>query len=301
MTARLCISLALAATALMAQSGYPPNIPGATRVETYKSVDGVELKLWIFEPTGHKASDSRPAIVFYFGGGWNGGSPEQFVEHSKYLASRGMVAMTADYRVRSRHGVTADKCVQDAFAALRWVRTNAKRLGVDPGRIAAGGGSAGGHLAAAIATLPGHDDPAGDKKVSARPNALALYNPATVLAPAPGFEAFEARRAELAERMGAPVETMSPYHHVAKGTPPTVIFHGKADTTVPYATAEGFCRKMREAGNSCVLHGYEGAAHGFFNFSRPDKAPFRSTLRQTDEFFASLGWLKGEPTLGATE
>jgi acetyl esterase/lipase len=301
MLKRFALVSTLSAVSLAAQAAYPPSIPDATRVETYKSVNGTDLKVWIFEPNGHTANDQTPAIVFFFGGGWRNGSPTQFVEHSKYLASRGMVAMVADYRVASRQQVTADKCVQDAKAAMRWVRQNAFRLGIDPNRIAAGGGSAGGHLAAAVATLPGHDDSGANFYISPVPNALVLFNPAVLLAPAPGFEGVKDRVAELTERMGAPVETMSPYHHVRAGLPPAIIFHGKADTTVPYETAEGFCRKMQEKGNRCDMQGYEGQTHGFFNYGRNENGPYRSTVRKMDEFFISLGWLKGQPSMEATE
>ena len=301
MTKRFALVAALSALTLAAQNNYPPAIPDATRVETYKSVDGTDLKLWIFEPQNHTASDQTPAIVFFFGGGWRAGSPTQFVEHSKYLASRGMVAMVADYRVASRQQVTANECVKDAKAAMRYVRQNALRLGIDANRIAAGGGSAGGHLAAAVAALPDHDDYGSNFYISPIPNAMALFNPAVVLAPAPGFEAFEERRQELTGRMGAPVESMSPYHHIRAELPPAIVFHGKADTTVPYSTAEGFCEKMKEAGNRCELHGYEGQTHGFFNYGRNESAPYRDTVRKMDEFFISLGWLKGEPAIKSTE
>jgi acetyl esterase/lipase len=298
---RFALAAALSAITLAAQANYPPDIPDASRVETYKSIDGTDLKLWIFEPKGHAASDKTPAIVFFFGGGWRNGSPTQFVEHSKYLASRGMVAMVADYRVDSRQHVTANKCVEDAKAAMRWVRANALELGIDPNRLAAGGGSAGGHLAAAVATLPGHDGPPVNQDISPVPNAMALFNPAVVLAPAGGFEQYVKSIDNLTQRMGAPLESMSPYHHIHAGMPPAIIFHGKADTTVPYATAEAFCRKMQENGNRCELNGYEDMKHGFFNYGRDDKAPYRSTVRKMDEFFISLGWLEGKPTMQPTE
>ena len=273
---------------LAAQNGYPPRMPEA-RAEVYKSIDGVDLHAWIFTPEGHVNADRRPAIVFFFGGGWRNGNPTQFREHSKHLASRGMVAVIADYRVASRHGVKAYQCVEDAKTAVRWVRASALRLGIDPDRIAAG--SAGGHLAAATAMLPSFDDPDDDKTVSPVPNALALFNPAVVMAPTEGFEEIAQRRTELEDRIGAPMESFSPYPNIWKGAPPAVLFHGKADTTVPYKTADMFCHAMKAKGNRCDLEGYEGEQHGFFNFGRGDGSAFRSTLAKLDAFFVSLGWL----------
>lgn len=298
---RLALATAFAATGLFAQSNYPPQMPEA-RTEIYKSVDGIDLQAWIFEPDGHSASDRRPAIVFFFGGGWRSGTPAQFHEHSKYLASRHMVAIAADYRVQTRHGVTANQCVEDAKAAVRWIRSNALRLGVDPDRIAAGGGSAGGHLAAATATLPQHDDPAGDKSVSSLPNAMVLFNPSVVRAPIPGkFGGLEGRFDPFADRMGADPRSMSPYHHVHGGTSPAILFHGTADTTVDYRTVELFCEKMLALGNRCRLVGYEGQKHGFFNHGRGDGQAYYDTVRKMDEFLVSLGWLKGPPTIRPSE
>ena len=128
-------------------SPVPKSLPGS-RAEIYKRIGDVELPVHIFAPANHRPGDRSPAIVFFFGGGWQSGSPAQFQHHCEYLASRGMVAMTAEYRVLSRHGVKAVECFRDAKSALRWVRGNAERLGIDPARVAAGGGSAGGHLAA---------------------------------------------------------------------------------------------------------------------------------------------------------
>lgn len=285
------IALLLPALAVGQQANYPPDMPEA-RVETYKSVGGADLQIWIFEPQGHQASDKRAAIVFFFGGGWRSGTPSQFHQQAKHLASRGMVAMSADYRVLNRQGVKAYQCVEDAKAAIRWARKNAARLGIDPDRIAASGGSAGGHLAAAVATLPGHDDPAGDASISPRPNALALFNPALVLASVSGrYQGDPARAADRRERMGAEPESMSPYHHIRAGLPPTIIFHGKADKTVPYTTAAIYTEKAQAAGNRCELAGYDEQGHGFFNHGRGDGSAYTDTVRRMDNFFVSLGWL----------
>ena len=151
---------------------YPPDLPGAT-VHTFKKVGQTELKAWVFRPDGIKPTERRPAVVFFFGGGWNGGTPGQFYQQCRYLASRGIVAITADYRVRRRHNVLAPICLADTKSAIRWVRANGAKLGVDEDRIVAAGGSAGGHLAACTGVIDGFDDQADDLTISAVPNAMA--------------------------------------------------------------------------------------------------------------------------------
>jgi acetyl esterase len=277
---------------------YPPSLPGA-QVETYKTVGDAKLNLYVYYPPGHKPTDKRAAIVFFFGGGWTNGSPVQFEQHCKHLASRGMVAITADYRVASRHQVKAASCVADAKSAIRFVRKEAGRLGIDPGRIAAGGGSAGGHLAACTGVIQGFDESSEDAQVGSVPNALALFNPAVVLAPAEGLNSVNAEKvASLKERMGVEPRALSPYHHVKKGAPPTIIFHGKADTAVPYATAEMFAKAMTGAGNPCALMSYEGQAHGFFNYGRNGNQYYEKTIKELDHFLVGLGYLSDEAKAG---
>ena len=91
--------------------------------ELYKTVDGHDLYIHCFFPAGHDPkTDRKPAMVFFFGGGWVGGSPKQFYPQCEYLADRGMVAMAAEYRVKSRHNTTPFECVMDGKSALRWIR-----------------------------------------------------------------------------------------------------------------------------------------------------------------------------------
>jgi len=271
-------------TAKKKTGGYPPVIEG-TKSETYRKVGDTELKVWIFEPA-QKSAKPLPAIVFFFGGGWTGGSPTQFEPQSRHLAARGMIAIVADYRVKTRQDAKPADCVSDAKACVRWVRANAARLGIDPERIAVGGGSAGGHLAASVATLPGLDNAKDDKSVSCLPNALVLFNPATVLTTFPGLDLKGFGAGLDKEKFGCEPTEISPIHHVKKGNPPTIIFHGKADTTVPYATVEKFAEVMKAAGNRCDLIGYEGQPHSFFN-----KAKYAETLAAADDFLVSLGYL----------
>lgn len=292
----LSTSLASGQEARRGRRAYPPEMPGSQE-EVYKTVGDTKLKLYIYQPKDHQPSDKRPAAVFFFGGGWRSGSPRQFMPQCKYLATRGMVAMAADYRVASRHGVKAIDCVRDAKSAIRYVRKNAARLGIDPNRIAAGGGSAGGHLAAACGTIAGLDESDEDSGISSRPNAMILFNPAVLLAPIEGIEINEKRLAGLADRLGTAPKELSPYHHVADDQPPTVIFHGKDDKTVAHSTVVAFAKAMQDAGNTCKLFSYDEQGHGFFNYGRERNFMFVATLREADRFLAELGYLEGEPTL----
>lgn len=260
----------------------------ARNSEVYKTVGSARLALSIYQSAPANTQTAQPAIVLFFGGGWSSGSPQQFEFQARYFASRGMVAITPDYRVRSRNQSRVIDSVADAKSAMRWVRANAKRLGIDPNRIAAGGGSAGGHLAAATAFIPKFDDPQDDQAVSAIPNALVLFNPALMLAPLAGADAGSLRAVPDRSFLGADAADISPAHHVMPGAPPTIIFHGRADSTVPFLTAEIFAERMKTEGNPCQLVDYPGQGHGFFN-----QDPYRTrTLALADEFLTQLGWLK---------
>ncbi len=252
---------------------------------TYKKVSDSELQLHVFLPEGHKESDQRPAIVFFFGGGWNGGAPTQFYPHSEYLASRGMVAISVEYRTKKSHGTSPQECVKDGKSALRWVRTHAKTLGIDPNKIAAGGGSAGGHVAAAVATTKGFEEEKADLSISCRPDALVLFNPVFDNGP-DGYGH---------DRVADYWEAFSPMHNIDKDTPPTIVFLGTKDDLIPVATAEAYKKRMENAGVRCDLHLYEGQPHGFFNYKNLEY--YKKTVIAADNFLKSLGYLKGKPTL----
>ena len=270
-------------------------VPGAldgqpTRTEIYKkTVNGagkpIDLTMNIFEPSGHKAGDKTPAIVLFYGGGWSSGDPDLFFAHATYLASRGMVAFVPRYRTKNSAQTSPFEAVTDAKSAIRWVREHAKELGIDPNRIAAAGSSAGGHIAATAAIVSGFEEPTENAKISSRPDALILYNSVIDLSPS-GYGN---------ERVGPKWQSISPLQNVRPGDPPTIVFHGTADKTVPYANAVAFEKAMKDAGNAVELVTLRGVGHGFAY--RPAKKSANLALRQTDEFLAKLGYLKGEPTL----
>ena len=270
--------LCLLAAPLFARSSYPPTFKDA-RVETCRKIGSTELKLWIFGESDPKAP--KPAMVFFFGGGWHGGTPAQFERQARHFANRGMIAITADYRVKSRHGVQVVECVKDAKAAIAWVRENAQRLGIHPDKIAASGGSAGGHLAACTGTISGFGS-------DERPNTMILFNPACTLALIAGWQP-SAKGGDLStERFGVEAEVISPAHHIGPHTPPTLILRGTAATTVPYASVVAFESEMKKAGRPCKLVGYEGAEHTFFRRAEY----YDKTLAEADAFLVDLGWIK---------
>ncbi len=264
--------------------GVPLELKGAT-AHCYKATAQGELYLYVFRPQGDR-QEKRPAAVFFFGGAWNGGTPKQFEEHASYLASRGMVGIVADYRVKSRQGTSPFECVKDGKSAIRWVRGHAAELGIDPNRIAAGGGSAGGHVAAATGTVPGLEEKGEDTNTSCRPNALLLFNPVFDNGPK-GFGH---------ERVKDRFKEISPIHNIHKGTPPTIVFLGTKDTLIPVATAEKYNRLMAAVGSRCDLHLYEGQPHGFFNRNRSEEH-FLKTVTEMDRFLESLGYINGDPTI----
>jgi acetyl esterase/lipase len=247
----------------------------------YKRVDGVELKLHVFTPEGYRETDRRAAIIFFFGGGWNNGSPGQHYGQCAYLAGRGMVAMSAEYRVQSRNQTSPKECVKDGKSAIRWLRAHAVDLGIDPARIAAGGASAGGHVAAAAGTIVGLNEAGEDISVSSCPDALVLFNPVFDNGPG-GFGH---------GRVKAYWQAISPLHNIGGGAPPTVVFLGTDDEYISVDSARRYEARMQEAGRRCDLHLYADQKHGFFNPDRKN-GYFDQTLEMTDFFLTSLGFLE---------
>ncbi|MFO1053006.1 MAG: prolyl oligopeptidase family serine peptidase [Planctomycetota bacterium] len=269
-------ALILCCASLSAQDPRADALAAAVRVN-YREDVGRALDLFVFRPAGWSAQDRRPAILFFFGGGWTSGTPAQFAPQARAFAARGMVAACADYRVRNRDRTTPQDAVDDAHAAFVWLAAHAAEQGIDAGRIAVAGGSAGGHLAACVGTLFG-DGP--------QPAAMILFNPVLDTGPS-GF---------AADRTGPDGVAISPVHHVSAHTPPALILHGTADRTVPFAQAEAFVSAMTAFDRQCELVAYPGRNHGFFNSQR-GADDFVTSTRAADRFLASMGWLDGAPSI----
>jgi len=253
----------------------------------YKKVEDRELVLYVTSPQ-EKSDTPRPAIVFFHGGGWTGGAPGQFTEHSKYFATRGLVCVQVQYRLLDKKGKEPPvTCVQDAKSAMRWVRAHADELGIDPNRVAAGGGSAGGHLAAFVGMVEGHDAPDDDHSISPTANALLLFNPVFDNGPDGwGHQRVEERYREF-----------SPFHNVSADDPPAIVFLGDMDNLIPVKTLVEFEKKMKADGVKCETIIFEGMGHGFFNHGKFQNEPYRKTVMACDRFLSELGWISGPPTL----
>jgi acetyl esterase len=254
---------------------------------TYKTIGDRELKIYVHYPAGWKAGDSRPGIIFFFGGGWIGGRIEQFQPQAEYLAGRGMVAARADYRVKSRDGVTPDKCVEDARSAVRWMRKNAGKLGIDPKKLITSGGSAGGHLAACMMIPKSVEADGDDLSISTIPQAMVLFNPVL------SFE-----NEQMLKRINGDEQLarkISPTRYLDKNSPPALILFGTKDRLKIFG--DEYWKKAEALGVRAEKYLAEGQGHGFFN-----RSPWMErTLLAVDRFLASLGYLKGEPTIKVPE
>jgi acetyl esterase/lipase len=259
-------------------------------VMVYKTTAGARLRLHFAWPSEQRFPGPRPCVVFFHGGGWRNGQPKQFMAFAQRLAEVGVVGISAQYRLMGDADVLPMGAIQDARSALRFVRAKAAQLGCDPQRIAAGGGSSGGHLAAmtAVAFDPkaptpagAIDDPTDDLAISPRPNALFLMN-----APL-NLERYNDRPVPLEQR-----RQLSPTLRIDASLPPTWIFHGTGDKVVPFSQAAEFRDRARAVGGGEVtVHAFNGRTHGFFNTKRNGGGDFETTVGGIVDAMKKLGWL----------
>ncbi len=250
---------------------------------SYKQTPEGELRIFFKMPAGWSERDKRPVMIFFFGGGWSGGSPFACVKEADHFTKSGIVVGLADYRVRNRQGTMLDKCAEDARSAVRWVRSNCEKLGADPNRLIVGGGSAGGHIAACTANPNAPNSGTDDASISCAPNALLLYYPVASLVD--GNRSFAFKRLlgdELAMKL-------SPAQNVTKAWPKTIMFSGTAD--IELANGILLHDKAKAFDVTFELYLAEGHGHGVMRTEARDFA----WLDYATDFFSRIGIIDKQP------
>ncbi len=276
------LSLAMLIVAAIA-APKPPRGVKAEKIR-YKSAGGHDLYLHVFNPK--KSSQAAPAIVFFHQGGWRTGKPDSFFGMAHHFSTKGFVGISAEYRVRNNHPGTKIPWdpIEDGKSAMRYLRKNAKELGIDPNKIVAGGASAGGHVAAATATIDGSNARSDDTSISAMPNALVLLCP--VYDTGPGGYGYG-----WIKKLGDYRE-VSPIDNIDSDMPPTLVQVGTKDAIVFVKTVKRFQKLQRKAGVYSELRLFPGRRHGFFNYDKP-KPDYSTSLRYTERFLKKQGiWPK---------
>lgn len=261
LVALVCLSLAgpirlSAATAPEAKPAITPTPTSFDGAETfvYRELSPTPIRLHVVKPKEWTKSDRRPALIFFFGGGWERGTPANSIGWARWAAGLGLVGIAPDYRVKERFGTTPLEAVADARAALRWVEDHAAELGIDPARIVVGGNSAGGHVAlwTAITATPPGSDPAQAPRV--KPAALVLTSPVSDTSVQTGYTPL---------RFGANARALSPVHQLDPKMPPVLLFHGDADKVVPQRESLALRDALLAGGNVCEFVNVTGGSHNF--------------------------------------
>ena len=249
------------------------------RVIKYKETEQQTLNLYLFEPDS-SLSSPRPCFLAIHGGGWSNGSPTMMYPFADWLAQKGVVGISLQYRrYNLKKGISVFECVKDARSAVRYLRAHAKELNIDPDRIIVCGMSAGAHLAAGTALFNSVNETGESLSVSSVPNALVLFSP-VIDTSSEGFGM---------KKIGERWKELSPVDHVVPGLPPTIVFHGTADTITPYKGSQKFLGNMLKAGNDCTLITVEGAIHSYMF---KNEALYQRTLKEMSAFLSKYGFIK---------
>lgn len=222
---------------------------------------GRELKCDVFTPPGNLTS--APAVLLVHGGGWSSGDRSQLKGYGILLGRQGYVCVASEYRLSGEAQWPAQ--IHDVKAALRWMRANSERLGIDPERIAISGNSAGGHLvliAGGTANLAEFEGEGGNAGVDTKVAAVISFYPPT------DFGAPEKLSQAVAALMGSnksaeAVRGASPVNWAKSEFPPTVLLHGNKDEVVSVNDSLKMYRALVEAGVSTELHVFADQPHAF--------------------------------------
>jgi acetyl esterase/lipase len=254
---------------------YPP--PSSLRVDrglVYAHDGGRRLLLDLYLPTP-MPRNTVPAVVVIRGGGWQQGNKEGYGFVAARLAQLGLAAASVQYTTVADAPFPA--AVHDVKAAVRWLRANAAFYRIDPSAITALGGSAGGHLAAMLATSAGAADLEGDGGNPGVSSGVAAAVAMGVAADFVDMSAYSnAGAVQTIERfLGGSLEQRaaarrqaSPATYVTKAAAPILLLHSDADPLVPLLQPRLLKRRYDEAGAHAELEIIPGAPHAFWNYTR---------------------------------
>ena len=248
----------------------------------FGNVKGRALKLDVIRYRDQKV---RPAVIFYHGGSWSGGSKDEFGDLRMRLAQHGYVVFSVDYRLSGEAIFPAQ--VEDCKCAVRWLRAHAQEYGVDPRRIGAWGSSAGAHLAALLGTAGDAKDLEGSggfSEYSSRVQAVVdMYGPsdftATSTATIPKSLPLDAPnhpdnpKSAVARFLGGPLSQVpeqgrraSVTTYVSPDDCPFLILHGDHDALVPLQQSKLLAEILTKAGVPNKLLVFPGGVHGLKEF-----------------------------------
>jgi acetyl esterase/lipase len=247
----------------------------------YAKVGGMSLRLDLYTPSG--APTRLPTLLYLHGGAWAvGDKSDGAAERLMPIAASGFAVASANFRLVP--SVTHPTPVHDVKAAVRWLRANAAEYGLDPDRIAIGGGSSGGHLASLTGLTLGDAQLEGDVGdhvgVSSAVRAVVAYFPSTDLVLSGGRNALESQilpppwTAALLglDRIDDDPElarSASPRHRVHADAPPHLILHGDRDTAVNHEQSRVLHEALSAVGAHSTYVLIAGAGHDGPEFLAP--------------------------------
>jgi acetyl esterase/lipase len=285
--------------------------PNPMQEMVYKRTKDTTLKIYFTKPADAKPGKKYPAVIWIHGGGWTAGDAKGFFPHARYYALRGAVGFSIEYRLIKFGGSGMAECLEDCKSAIRFIRAHAKELNIDPDQIIVLGDSAGGHLAGALGTIDGFDDPADNLGISAKVSAMVLYNPCVDMTVYPLMKNAIANQvpniktldsASITSEQWELARTFSPINHIKAGQPHCLIMHGLNDKVIPYEQSVRFKDAMKKAGNDCQVILLPNTRHAFVvpNYSATEEQVVNA-ITEGDKYLTNLGYLKGKPTLRVSD
>jgi acetyl esterase/lipase len=245
-------------SAVAAQSEEPNQQSAAPSLTTSLEYgDDPQQVIHVYEPAPRPAP--RPAVVFFSGGGYDIGDPLWVLDSARQMAEAGYVAFAAGYRLHDPSTGTNlwPAQLEDAQAAVRWIRAHAADYGVDPDRICALGHSSGGHLASLVGMTDGRDTSDPDiGGISSRVTCVVSVSgdvDLTIGNPYPEQTAvYESLLGASYAEDPAAWRAVSPAYLVDTETVPILLIHGTRDTNVDVQASRNLAAALAEADREFV-------------------------------------------------